>query len=232
MCALFYIYNIYITLHLSLGLSPPALSFPRSIFLYLSAVLSYTKQQFNGAMGLTPSSPHNMYNGLPQQAGAAGMAGYGAPQPQGYSGPAITIPAMPGYGGLPTTGGLPPGWESRVEPDGRTVYIDHNTKVYRLTSACMWWYDEDRSTMNSAFWSAPLTDKLSNTLLNLGGTHNTWDRQLRRTLFPKNQFVFEVRSSSREDNRKTYEHLYRSVNILRRTMTRCRGGLKAVPSEQ
>ena len=98
-------------------------------------------------MGLTPSSLHNMYNDLQQQASIAGVAGYGAPQPQGYSGPASTLPAMPGYGGLPTTGALPPGWESRVEPDGRTVYINHNSKVYPLASACMWWYDANGTIM-------------------------------------------------------------------------------------
>lgn len=25
--------------------------------------------------------------------------------------------------------GLPPGWEAKMEPDGRMLYIDHNTKV-------------------------------------------------------------------------------------------------------
>lgn len=122
-------------------LDPP---FFLSRFISLCLFLSYTKQQYGGTMGPTPSSPYNMYSGPQQQ---AGMPGYGAPPPQSFPGPPMTMPTMPGYGGLPAAGGLPPGWESRVEPDGRTVYIDHNTKVCRSATACMYCYDTDRTNM-------------------------------------------------------------------------------------
>lgn len=74
-----------------------------------------------------PPPPSAYTHGSTQPQGA--MAGYGAPPTQGYPGPPITMPNMAGYGGWPAAEGLPPGWESKVEPNGRTVYIDHNTKV-------------------------------------------------------------------------------------------------------
>lgn len=36
-------------------------------------------------------------------------------------------PAM--YGGATADRAVPPGWEMKMEPDGRILYIDHNTKV-------------------------------------------------------------------------------------------------------
>ena len=79
-------------------------------------------RQYGGNMGSAPSSPSKMFNG-PQQQGV--MPGYGAPLLQGYPGHQTGM-QMPGFGGLP------PGWESKVLPNGRTVYIDHNTQVCRL----------------------------------------------------------------------------------------------------
>lgn len=76
-------------------------------------------------MAPPPQSTYNAYSG-----------GFGAPSTTGYPAPPTDIPTvqgMPGYGGWPVSGGLPPGWESKVEPNGRTVYIDHNTKVRLLT---------------------------------------------------------------------------------------------------
>lgn len=74
-------------------------------------------------MGPSISSAYNPYVGAQPQ-------GYGVPPNQGYPGPPTTTPTVPGYGGWPAAGVLPPGWDSKVEPDGRTVYIDHNTKVW------------------------------------------------------------------------------------------------------
>ncbi|KAM3927557.1 E3 ubiquitin-protein ligase NEDD4 isoform 2-T2 [Leptodactylus fuscus] len=37
------------------------------------------------------------------------------------------LPTLPVL--LPTTSGLPPGWEERKDPKGRSYYIDHNTKT-------------------------------------------------------------------------------------------------------
>ena len=58
------------------------------------------------------------------------MTGYMAPQPGYAPQPMATTP--PTYGGAVVDTGvapLPPGWEMRMEPDGRMLYIDHNTKA-------------------------------------------------------------------------------------------------------
>lgn len=39
-------------------------------------------------------------------------------------------------GGVGLGLGLPPGWEMKMEPDGRMLYIDHTTKV-----RCRWYVD-------------------------------------------------------------------------------------------
>lgn len=35
--------------------------------------------------------------------------------------------------------GLPPGWEAKMEPDGRILYIDHTTKVRFSRCGCCFW---------------------------------------------------------------------------------------------
>lgn len=58
--------------------------------------------------------------------------GYGIPPGQGYQGAPPPMQGMPGYGGGGGGGNvLPPGWEMRTDPNGRTMYVDHNTKVRR-----------------------------------------------------------------------------------------------------
>eukprot|EP00904_Undaria_pinnatifida_P010730 jgi/Undpi1/6788/HiC_scaffold_21.g09265.m1 len=86
-----------------------------------------SQPHYGGNMAPPPQSTYNAYSG-----------GFGAPPTTGYPAPPTDIPTvqgMPGYGGWPVSGGLPPGWESKVEPNGRTVYIDHNTKVTAPTGA-------------------------------------------------------------------------------------------------
>lgn len=94
--------------------------------------------------------PYNPYGGTQSQ---GGMAGYGASPNQGYPGPPSAMPAVPGYGGWPAAGGLPPGWESKMEPSGRTVYIDHNTKV-RLEAVHVATIHYDYRYSHVTFWRA------------------------------------------------------------------------------
>ncbi|CAM9493458.1 unnamed protein product [Ectocarpus fasciculatus] len=67
---------------------------------------------------MSPTSTNNS-NNVPNNG-----YGVGAPplQQPGYAAP--TYAAHMGGGGA-----LPPGWEMKMEPDGRMLYIDHNTKA-------------------------------------------------------------------------------------------------------
>eukprot|EP00903_Cladosiphon_okamuranus_P005760 g5711.t1 len=71
----------------------------------------------------------NMYGG---SAPPLQQAGFVSPQP-GYAPQQMGMGNTPPmYGGGTADGGiaaLPPGWEMKMEPDGRMLYIDHNTKT-------------------------------------------------------------------------------------------------------
>ena len=66
----------------------------------------------------------------PAQPAYAQPATYVQPTPQ-VAQPAAVVQQPPSYGAPPPVyaeAPLPPGWEQKTAPDGRTYYIDHNTK--------------------------------------------------------------------------------------------------------